>query len=125
MNESSHTDSNPLLAAAAAAALGVAALLLSACSKTPPLPAAPTPAPVQGASAPPTASAASAASGVDASVPEARSVLAPATATKVDPAAGRTNSTMSREQESTAMPIPGQNNDHSAALTPAKRASGP
>lgn len=100
-------------------ALVVAATLLSACSKTPSLPPAPLTTPVQGASAPTTAGA------VDKSVPEASSVLPPAVATKVDPAAGRSNRAMTREQESSAMPIPGQNNDHSAALTPGKRASGP
>jgi hypothetical protein len=100
-------------------ALVLAATLLGACSKTPPLPPVPSTTPVQGATAP------TAAGTVDQSVPEASAVLPPAVATKVDPAAGRSNSTMSREQESSAMPIPGQNNDHSAALTPAKRASGP
>lgn len=100
-------------------AVVVAAILLSACSKTPTLPPAPLTTPVQGATAPTTTGAA------DKSVPEASSVLPPAVATKVDPAAGRTNSAMSREQESSTMPIPGQNNDHSAPLTPAKRASGP
>ncbi len=100
-------------------ALVVAALLLSGCSKTPSLPPAPLTTPVQGATAPTTAGT------VDKSVPEVSSVLPPAVATKLDPAAGRSNSAMTREQESSAMPIPGQNNDHSAALTPAKRASGP
>lgn len=100
-------------------ALVVAVLLLSACSKTPSLPPVPVTTPVQGAAAPTTAGA------DDKSVPEASTVLPPAVATKVDPAAGRSNSAMSREQESSAMPMPGQNNDHSAAVTPAKRASGP
>ena len=100
-------------------ALVVAAMLLSACSKTPSPPPAPLTTPVQGAAVPTTAGA------VDTSVPEASSVLPPAVAAKVDPQAGRSNSAMSREQESSAMPIPGQNNDHSAALTPAKRASQP
>jgi hypothetical protein len=61
----------------------------------------------------------------DPSVPSADSVLAPAKATKTDPAAGRSNTTMSSAQESTAMPMPGQNNDHSAPLGPARRASAP
>jgi hypothetical protein len=38
---------------------------------------------------------------------------------------GRSNNTMSATQESTAMPMPGQNNDHSAPLGPARRASAP
>ena len=63
------------------------------------------------------------------SVPPADEVFAAsatATATKADPTAGRSNSAMSRAQESTAMPLPGQNNDHSAALNlPKVPASGP
>ena len=59
------------------------------------------------------------------SVPSAASVLGSTPATKPDPTAGRSNKTMSRAEESTAMPMPGQNNDHSAPLPPAKRASSP
>ncbi|MBT9492904.1 MAG: hypothetical protein IV107_11290 [Paucibacter sp.] len=58
------------------------------------------------------------------SVPAAAEVFANAdntTANKADPTAGRSNSAMSRTQESTAMPMPGQNNDHSAPLTPPKK----
>jgi hypothetical protein len=74
----------------------------------------------------PVVGAASAASSADTSLPDAASVVAPAVATKPDPAAaGRTNTTMSRDQESSAMPLPGQNNDHSAPLPPARRASAP
>jgi hypothetical protein len=61
-------------------------------------------------------------------VPAADAVVTPATATKADAPAGRTNSSMTREQESSKMPLPGQNNDHSAPLSPAKPAkpaSGP
>lgn len=100
-------------------ALCTIALALTACSKTPfdpPVPQA-GPAPVE--ALPPTGPA------TDPSVPAADSVLSPATATRPDPAAGRTNRSMTRTQESTAMPLPGQNNDHSAPLTPARRASGP
>ena len=95
------------------------ALALIGCDKAPPAPPLPqtTPTPLQTA---PTTGA-----GTDASVPAAGSVLTPAPQAKADPAAGRTNSTLSRSQESTAMPLPGQNNDHSAPLPPAKRASGP
>jgi hypothetical protein len=43
--------------------------------------------------------------------------VAPATAKASEPAAsGRTNNSMTRAQESNAMPLPGQNNDHSAPL---------
>ena len=101
-------------------ALVVATVLLGACSKKPSSPPTPLTTPVQGATAPTTSGT------VDQSVPEASAVLPrAAVAAKVDPAAGRSNSSMSREQESSSMPIPGQNNDHSAALTPGKRASGP
>lgn len=97
------------------AAFVVTALALAACGQGPTDP----PKPVQGETAPTTAGAA------DTSVPDAGSVLTPATAAKADPAAGRSNNSMSRTQESSAMPLPGQNNDHSAPLTPAQRASGP
>jgi hypothetical protein len=43
----------------------------------------------------------------------------------LDATAGRTNGTMTRAEESSAMPMPGQNNDHSAPIGPAKRASSP
>ena len=59
----------------------------------------------------------------DSSVPKADTVLSPAPATQTDPAAARSNSAMTPAQESSAMPMPGQNNDHSAPLTPAKPAS--
>jgi hypothetical protein len=101
------------------AAFVVTALALAACGQGPTDRSATTPKPVQGETAPTTAG------GADASVPDAGSVLTPATAAKADPAAGRSNNSMSRTQESSAMPLPGQNNDHSAPLTPARRASGP
>jgi hypothetical protein len=92
-----------------------AALVLGACSK----PGAPALAPVQGAPAPTTPGI------TDPSVPDAGSVLAPAATTPTNPAAERSNGPMSPVQESGAMPLPGQNNDHSAPLLPAKRASAP
>ena len=55
-------------------------------------------------------------------VPAAESVFLPANAKKVDPPQGRTNSAMSAAQESSAMPMPGQNNDHSAPVGTARRA---
>ena len=60
----------------------------------------------------------------DTSVPKADTVVSPVPATQVDPAAARANRAMTPAQESSAMPMPGQNNDHSAPLTPAKAASG-
>ena len=102
-----------------AAALIATALVLSACSKSPPEPSAPMMTPAQNTAVPTTAGAS------DPSVPDAASVLTPALATKADPAGVRSNNAMSRTQESNAMPMPGQNNDHSAPLSPAKRASAP
>lgn len=124
MSLRSETLANPdkLKSAASArhlVAVVVAALALSACSKAPPEVPTPMTTPVLDG----TASAASGAT--DTSVPAAASVVMPAAGAKPDPAAGRSNTSMSRAQESSAMPMPGQNNDHSAPLTPAKRASGP
>jgi len=101
------------------AALGLLALSLVACSRAPLDTAAPAITPVQPESGSATAD------GANTSVPPAASVLAPAAQTRPDPAAGRTNGTMSRAQESSAMPMAGQNNDHSAPLTPSKTASSP
>ncbi len=101
-------------------AICAAALLLSACDKTPATPPKPT------VSQPgPTLSGAMAAPAVDPSLPSAESALTPANAARADSALGRSNNTMSATQESTAMPMPGQNNDHSAPLGPARRASAP
>lgn len=102
-----------------AATMCLVSLVLSGCGKAPSDPPVPMMKPAQIASAPTTGSA------TDLSVPSAEAVLTPATQTKPDPAAGRFNSTMSRTQESTAMPLPGQNNDHSAPQAPASRASSP
>jgi hypothetical protein len=101
------------------AAVGLVALQLCACQQAPSEPAAVTVKQSQIEPAPATGSDA------NTSVPPAASVMAPAPEVKVDPAAGRSTDTMSRAQESAAMPMPGQNNDHSAPLTPAKRASAP
>lgn len=96
--------------------LCTAVLLLGGCEKTPSNPVAPK---VQAASGVPAEPAAGT------SVPSADSVLSGAPVTKTDPALGRSNSAMSAAQESAAMPMPGQNNDHSAALGQARRASAP
>lgn len=101
------------------ASLLVMVLVMSACSKAPPAP----PAPVTTAPRAETSPARSGAS--DTSVPDAASVLTPSAEPKGNPAAGRTNDAMTRDQESSAMPMPGQNNDHSAPVGPAKRASSP
>jgi hypothetical protein len=59
----------------------------------------------------------------DTSVPTAASVVVPATQARPDPTAGRSNGKMSPAQESSAMPMPGQNNDHSAPLRAAAPAA--
>lgn len=99
-------------------ALIVMALALNACGKAPSEPTVPLTMPAQAGSAPATAG------GPDPSVPDASSVLTPGTVPRADAAAGRANSTMTPAQESGAMPLPGQNNDHSAPQAPARRASG-
>jgi hypothetical protein len=64
--------------------------------------------------------------GPDTSVPSADSVFAPlAEAAKIDSPGGRTNASLTDAQETRAMPMPGQANDHSAPLAPAKPASAP
>jgi hypothetical protein len=102
-----------------AAASGLFLLTLCGCSKTPP--DFPTPP----ASAGPALPVSAAARAGETSVPAAASVFTPARAASADPSAGRSNNSMNATQESTAMPMPGQNNDHSAPLGPAKPASSP
>ncbi|MDO9093319.1 MAG: hypothetical protein Q8R98_29090 [Rubrivivax sp.] len=99
-----------------AAAFCLAALALTACDKKPADPPLPqvTAAPAQGA----TAGIAS-----DPSVPDAAAVFPASAASQPAVTAGRENKSISASQESTAMPLPGQNNDHSAPLIPAKPAS--
>lgn len=101
------------------AALLLIALVMSACSK------APSTLPTPMTTAPQIESSTARVGGSDTSVPDAGSVLAPSAGSMADPTAGRTNSAMTRGQKSSAMPIPGQNNDHSAPAGPAKRASSP
>lgn len=101
-------------------ALCACVLSLGACDRTPAAP--PTPVASDPAAA---ESRATAGSVANPSVPSADSVFSPASPAKVDTPPGRSNRTMSAAQESTAMPMPGQNNDHSAPLIPAKPASSP
>jgi hypothetical protein len=99
--------------------LGVMPLSLCACNPARPGPTVPVDRQVQvGAASSPGVTA-------DTSVPRAVSVLAPSGDARPDPAAVRTNGAMSPRQESSAMPMPGQNNDHSAPLPAAKAASRP
>ncbi len=101
-------------------ALCAAALLLSACDKdrTDPAMTYATPAKVESSVAP-------AAAAGDTSVPPAASVLTSAPATPQPASAARTNNDLTRAQESTAMPLAGQSNDHSAPLAAGKAASTP
>ena len=102
-------------------ALCFLAPLLSACDKRPLDPATPK---VEAAVA--ERDAARQAPAANTTVPSADSVLAPASPTpKASATAGRSNSEMSRAQESSAMPMAGQNNDHSAPLKSEKGASAP
>ncbi len=101
------------------AALGLIAVSLGACNKPSSLPPAPT------VNAVPIKSGAAAGNAADTSVPAADAVLTPGSAAKPEPTAGRTNSSMTRAQETSAMPLPGQNNDHSAPVAPPKRPSSP
>jgi hypothetical protein len=102
------------------ATLCLAALLLTACDKGPTAVPAPRPVPVTAdTGTPPPASAGT-------SVPSADSALAAAKdKPKAAPEAGRSNAEMTRSQESSAMPMAGQSNDHSAPVAPAKVASAP
>lgn len=95
-------------------------MLLTACDKKPSGPPVPVvePVKVQAGTTPSTAT--------DTSVPAADSVLAPGNETpKPNAAAGRSNAKMTPAQESSAMPMVGQNNDDSAPLAVPKRASAP
>ncbi len=83
-------------------------LLASACSK-PPEPAAQPAMPSEQIN-----KNASIASGSSTGVPTAESVFPNITATQPAPPTGRPSGAMTKEQESRGMPIPGQNNDHSA-----------
>ena len=100
-------------------ALCAAALLVTACDRNrsdPPMPNV-APVKVESGEVPVT--------GRDASVPPAASVLTPATGVPQPAGAARTNDELTRAQESTAIPMAGQTNDHSAPLATGKGASSP
>ena len=102
------------------AVCGLSALLLTACERDRLAPALPRvePLKIKATSTLP--------AGSGTSVPTAVSVFPPAAETP-NPAVTsvRTNKSMTRSEEATAMPLPGQNNDHSAPVGTARRASGP
>lgn len=92
-------------------ALCACAMCLSACDKTPVKP--PTPAlsmPLPGAAR------ATAGASTDPSLPPAESVFPPGTAARTD----ATDGTRKPAQTSDTVPLPGQNNDHSAPLSTAR-----
>ena len=102
-------------------ALGVSALVLSACDKGPLRPTVPK---VEANKV--EADAANRAPVGSTTVPAAASVIDHSRPQpKADVAEGRSNSAMTRAQESSAMPVAGQNNDHSAPLKSEERASAP
>jgi hypothetical protein len=104
---------------AAAAATLISALLIG-CSKTPETRGADAQPAVPAQAVPGTQAGGSG----DTSVPPVAAVMVPPDAKPAEAAsAGRTNSAMSPREESTAMPLPGQNNDHSAPLSTAKPAA--
>lgn len=100
-------------------ALCAAALLMTACDRDPTAPPMPYLAPVK------VESGMAPVTGGDSSVPSAAAVLTPATAAEPAASAARTNDRLTRAQQSTAMPMAGQNNDHSAPLAADKGASSP
>ncbi len=100
-------------------AIALVALSMSACDKKPTAP--PTPQVsnlrIEAGAAP--------ASAPDSWTPSADSASAPGPVATTPPTGERSNRAMTRAQESSAMPMAGQNNDHSAALSAAKAASRP
>lgn len=100
----------------ASIALSACVVFLVACDKTTPAP--PTPMLSQPVAAEP---AATADTEVNTSVPSAASVLLPPNDAQGDPAAGETDGTRKPKQESDEKLLPGQNNDHSAPLSPAAK----
>lgn len=102
-----------------ASAVLVISTVMSGCNKSPSAP------PTPKTSAPQTEAVPVKAGSPDTTVPDADSVLGPSAAPTSAPAAGRSNDAMTRDQESSAMPMPGQNNDHSAPAAPAKGSSAP
>lgn len=101
------------------AAVVAAALMLSACDKSVPEP--PTPLTMTE----PTTTPPMTAGGSDVSVPDAALVVTPAGTHNDDQTGRRSEERLTDAQESKAMPMPGQNNDHSLPPTSGKPASAP
>lgn len=103
--------------------LGLAALLLTACDKTP-SGAPPTPTTRTSMS---TGTGAAPSIPADPSMPSAAVIASASSSGPVAPVQqpGRTNSDLTTRQEISGMPVAGQNNDHSAPLASAEAASAP
>jgi hypothetical protein len=101
-------------------AVCLSALCLNACDKGPLGPTVPK---VEAIKVEPDAAKRSPVEGT--TVPPADSVVERANQTPKADATGRSNSELTRAQESSAMPVPGQNNDHSAPLKAEEGASAP
>ncbi|OGB01105.1 MAG: hypothetical protein A3E25_15475 [Burkholderiales bacterium RIFCSPHIGHO2_12_FULL_69_20] len=120
MNTDRHTLARPRRSRHLLLLCGLGALLLAACDRRDADSAAPPvkPARIEMGMTP--------ASALGTSVPAADSVLSPAPgASQPGAAAARSNTGMTAAQESSAMPMAGQNNDHSAPVATGKRASSP
>lgn len=96
-------------------ALCASVMFLGACGKTTPAP----PKPVINPSVPNLSGGTSGAV-ANPGVPSAGSVFPPSNGGSGDPAQSKTDGTRKPAQESDTLPMPGQNNDHSAPLSPAK-----
>lgn len=101
-------------------AVSLSALCLTACDKGPLGPTVPK---VEAVKVEPDAAKRSPVEGT--TVPPADSVVERANQTPKAGATVRSNSELTAAQESSAMPVPGQNNDHSAPLKSAEGASVP
>lgn len=101
-------------------ALVASVLWLGACDKAPTT--SPTPVAEEPVSA---ASDARARSGGDPSVPTTESAFPPTNANQAKATVAASDGERNPAQASKGLPMPGQNNDHSAPLDTAKRASGP
>lgn len=100
-------------------ALCASVLALGACDKTPTAP--PTPTVIGSVPTDPAATAPV----DDPSLPSAESVFPGPNASSTDASPGRPDGTRNTAQEAIGIPIPGQNNDHSAPAVPAQPASAP
>ena len=119
-DEPCHAKENVMRTPLALIALFASVLLLGACDKPPttvPAPEVDPPVSVE--------SVARARSGLDPSVPTTESAFPTTNANEAKPTVAVSDGERNPAQASKGLPMPGQNNDHSAPLGPAKRASSP